>query len=143
MEIIENELRQELTDSLIGLYSLNIVPLFAAFLEGEQAVLLTLRQLNADVPAEIGRLTGIANNRMSAIVRSLNAKGLIKISQDAADKRKTHLTLTPAGEKVILAKEAEAIAYFDRFIETVGESEVKELIRIINLAIQKLGVQKT
>jgi len=140
---MENELRQEFINSLIGLYSLDIIPLFAAFLEGEQAVLLTLRQLHADVPAEIGKLTGIAKNRMSAIVGSLTAKGLIRISQDAADRRKTHLVLTPAGEKVILAKEAEANAYIDRFIEAVGERDVKELTRVLDRAVQKLGVQKT
>ena len=142
---MENEtiLRQALADSLIGLYSLDIVPTFAAFLEGEQAVLLTLRRLNADVPAEIGKKTGIAKNRMSAIVRSLEAKGFIQIAPDAADRRKTHLSLTPAGEAVIAAKEAEADAYFDRFIEAVGGRDVKELMRIIDSAVQKLGVQKT
>ena len=140
---MENNLRQGLTDSLIGLYSLDIVPLFSAFLGGEQAVMMTLHQFNADVPAEIGKLTGIAKNRMSAIVSSLKTKGYIEITQDAIDKRKTHLRLTPAGEKVIFAKEEEANAYFDRFIEAIGETDINELIRIINLAVQKLGEHKT
>lgn len=132
-------LRKELTDSLIHIYSLDIVPFFSAFLHGEQAVLFALLNLEMTTPSEICASTGIAKNRMSAIINSLKKKNYIDSLPDASDKRKMNLVLTDAGKKVIMAKETQANLFFDYFIKAVGEKEVKEFIRIINLAVAKLG----
>lgn len=136
--MLESKLRNELIDSLVNIYSLDIIPVFAGFLQGEQAVLLALSQLRITTASDICKATGIAKNRMSAIVNSLKKKNYIGMSPDPVDKRKINLHLTGMGNEVISAKEAQANIIIDRFIDVSGEENIKELIRIVNMAVEKL-----
>lgn len=135
---MENKLRNELADSLIRIYSLDIIPVFANFLQGEQAVLLALSKFHFTTSTQICKSTGIAKNRMSAIVNSLKKKSYINVLPDDDDKRKMNLSLSDLGRAFILTKENQANIILDRFVNVVGENSIKELIKIIDGAVEKM-----
>lgn len=132
------ELRENFTAALTNIYSLNIVPFFARFLEGEQAVLLAILEFKKTMPSEICKATGIERNRMSAIIKSLRAKEYILVARDTCDKRKMNLSLTTKGKNFILEKIIQANNVFDRLIKAIGDKNIMELTRIINLAVEEM-----
>lgn len=87
--------------------------LFAEEFEGES-------ELN---PSEISRRQGTSRNTISALIRDLEADGLVDRHLDEADRRKFNICLTPAGRNRVrehAQRHMQAIdARFDRL--TAGE----------------------
>ncbi len=59
------------------------------------------------------------------------------------DRRKMQVTLTDSGRNQVTAKEAEIMNYFDIMIDGLGEKNIQELTRLINLTNNQFKSIKT
>ena len=57
----------------------------------------------------------------------------LKGSED--DRRRVWVTLTPEGAEFLRRKQQKVEEYFDRLVEGLGEANVLDLIRLIDLSV--------
>ena len=105
--------------------------------EVEFLTLAILQKHQPMIVGDIQRLLSVLPAQMSRIIRSLEGRErpLISCHINPQDKRKIDVTLTPAGEKALLAYQEARVS---RLIERLGnlpEDEQEDLMRLV----QKLG----
>lgn len=76
--------------------------------------------------------------RVTAVINTLKKKNYVEAKQDEEDRRRLSVKITNQGLDFINSKQKNAIEYFKLFIESVGDENVKDLIRIIELAADKM-----
>lgn len=115
--------------------SINIEVLFDKLnfsLKGENMLLSILNSLGGQGTAgEITQYFDFTPARLSAIVKSLEAKGLVKKIQNPKDKRTATIILTSEGTLHYLRYREQAIENALVIIEQLGEEDVCEFLRII------------
>ena len=134
-------MNKELLDGRLGnvlfeLYRLDIIKEIAGLLEGEQSVLLALGYYNATTQTEICAITGIAKNRMSAIISSLNKKDMVCVEPHKDDSRKKTVILTKLGQDTIEDKTLLLTQNIKRMFGYLEPSEVDKLIEILEKIIK-------
>lgn len=65
------------------------------------------------------------------MLASLEKRELIKREMDPLNRRSIIVTLTPAGEDVLQAKDAEAAYRIDRIIACMGEQDARQFAQLI------------
>lgn len=129
---MKKQIRNDFTESLIGIYKLDIIKELTAFLQGEQAVLFALNVTGTIHPSEISEKLNLTRSRTSMIISSLKTKDLINIEEDQTDRRMTNISLNEKGLKQINEKEDEALKIFDYLLDQLGEEKVKSFTTLIN-----------
>lgn len=101
-------------------------------LKGEIFVLLSLEHRGGTaLPGELAEDTGVSTARIAAILKSVEKKGLLKREIDINDRRKVLVTLTPEGTAFALSKKQELFEYWKKLMDTLGEDDVQNAIRIL------------
>ncbi len=115
--------------------SINVELLFEKLkfsLKGENLILAVLN--NAGGECSLGMICknfGFTAARLSAIVKSLEAKGYVERHQNELDRRKSTISLTSKGAMQFLHYRQQAIGNALFIVDQLGEEDVFELLRII------------
>jgi DNA-binding MarR family transcriptional regulator len=95
---------------------------------------------NSILASELAVLTRITTQSMSQILKKLETQGLIERRESTDDKRKMHITLTPAGAKLVKQNRYERDLYLQKRIETIlTDKEVALLEKVVPI-LDKLAV---
>jgi len=101
---------------------------------GEPAVLQYLsahEDGDPATPSKLAKQLDITRARMTRILDSLEKKGLVVREQDPGDKRRMMVSITDEGRERAKNEYASSIRAMDKFIETLGERDANELLRIL------------
>lgn len=142
MEIYE--LRNSFTASLQELYDMEVIASLMEFCQGEIRVLLYLyTNSEQDIyPSELSDALFVSRQRITAILSSLRNKNYISMEIAEKDRRKMKVMLTECGKLYITEKQESAIKYIDSLIITLGENNITEFTRLLNLTIEKIKNQQ-
>ena len=133
-----NELRNALTASLALMYDIKAFSSLAEFLQGELHVLHHLSQ-NSNLemnPSILSENLHVSRSRMTAALSALREKAYVRMEMSEDDRRRMRVMLTPDGEAFINEKQKKVERYFDLLVEGLGEENVMELIRLIELSVE-------
>ena len=101
---------------------------------GENGVLLYIFHTTKDgkgvLPGDLVKELGISFGRITNILKVLERKGYIQKCHDRIDRRRVYVSLSDEGEAYISGKYQEAVNYFIRLFEQLGEEDVTEYYRI-------------
>jgi DNA-binding MarR family transcriptional regulator len=115
--------------------SINIEMLFDKLkfsLKGENMLMSILNSLGGQgTVREITQYFDFTPARLSALVKTLEAKGFVKKIQNEDDRRTSTIVLTSEGSMQYLRYREEAIKNALVLVEYLGEEDVHELLRII------------
>ena len=101
-------------------------------LKGENLLLMILSDLGGSgTPGKIIERLDFTGARLSAIIKSLESKGLVERKKHAEDKRSTIVALTEEGREYYIRLRAEIVSNALTIIEQLGEQDVFELLRIM------------
>lgn len=101
-------------------------------LKGENLLLMILSDLGGSgTPGRIIERLDFTGARLSAIIKSLESKGLVERKKHAEDKRSTIVALTEEGREYYIRLRAEIVSNALTIIEQLGEQDVFELLRIM------------
>ena len=101
-------------------------------LKGENMLLSILNNLGGQCPiSKITQNFGFTPARLSAVLKSLEAKGLVKRVSNEQDRRTTTVVLTADGIMHHLRYREQAIRNALVMVEQLGEKDVSEFLRII------------
>lgn len=135
-----NELRNSFTASLQELYDMEVIASLMEFCQGEIRVLLYLyASSEQDIyPSELSDALFVSRQRITAILSSLRNKNYISMEIAEKDRRKIKVMLTECGKLYISKKQESAKIYIDALITSLGESNITEFTRLLNLTIDKM-----
>ncbi|MGI6343539.1 MAG: MarR family winged helix-turn-helix transcriptional regulator [Bacillota bacterium] len=134
-------LRDELMDALAGMYEKKAIAALAEFLQGELRILVYLSQHRGDGvnPSQLSDRLHVSRSRITAALSALRRKGYVQMEISEADRRRMLVTITPAGAAHLRSKQEQVERYFDHLVEGMGEENVRQLIRLIELSNQIIG----
>lgn len=138
---MENKiLMNELVTSLEKVYFMEAFTHLTEFLQGELYILHYISQnLDQSInPSSISEKLHMTRPRVTAILNTLKQKGYVETEQNEEDRRRLAVRITERGLNFINEKQINAKMYFQLFIDSVGEENTHELIRIINLAVNEI-----
>lgn len=126
----------KLTEKILETFdSINVEMLFEKLkfsLKGENMLLAILNNSGGECSlSTITKNFGFTAARLSAIIKSLEAKGFVERHQNEKDKRKSTVALTSEGAMQFLYYRQESIKNALVIIEQLGEKDVCEFLRII------------
>ncbi|TJX14519.1 MarR family transcriptional regulator [Tissierella creatinini] len=142
---MENQnLLYELIGSLEKIYYLEGFTQLMEFLQGEMYILHYMSQnLEEEInPSTLSEKLHLTRPRVTAILNTLKKKAYVETKQDEEDRRRLTVRITEKGLSLINEKQSNAKEYFHLFIDSVGEENVKDLIRIIDLAAKEIDNKK-
>ena len=127
---------ERLTEELFETFDkINVEMLFERLkfsLKGEYMLLAILNSLGGQSTlSKITQNFGFTPARLSAIIKSLEAKGFVDRIHNENDRRTTTVFLTSEGTMQYLRHREEAIRNALVIVEQLGEKDVCEFIRII------------
>ena len=100
---------------------------------GENIILLLLSESGGEsTPGKLCEQVDFSAARLSAIIKSLESKGLVERVQNEDDKRSAIIALTADGYKHFMELQQQIIMNALTIIEKLGEDDVHELLRIMN-----------
>lgn len=132
-------LKASLTKALYNVYDSEICTPVIDFLQGEHRVLLYLHMyMNSNVyPSDLSKSLHVTRQRITSILSSLRRKNYITMKMSEKDRRKMRVFLTNDGEKYILEKENTTEKQIDLLVRKLGDDNIRELTRIVELIVQK------
>ena len=138
-ETMDKELlKYELIKSLSNIYFMDAFSQLTEFLQGELKLLyFLLENENRKIsPSDLSEKLHISRPRTTAALTTLKNKGYVTTKESIEDRRRIYVRLTPKGEAFIEKKKDNVEGYFDKYVDSLGEKDTKELIRLINLSIE-------
>lgn len=127
---------EKLTEELFKTFDkINVDVLFEKLkfsLKGENMLLAILNNMGGQSTlSKITQNFDFTPARLSAVIRSLEAKGFVERSQNEKDRRTTTVFLTSEGTMQYMRYREEAIRNALVIVEQLGENDVCEFMRII------------
>lgn len=110
------------------------------FMKGETAFLLVLKNCG-DKPATPSYLSeelGVTKGRITAIINSLTAKGMVTLDKVEGDRRKVDVRITKSGIEFIDAKLKNVEAFLSDFYKKVSADKVSEMIDLLDVVIDAM-----
>ena len=99
--------------------------------QGEKGCLFYLTFVENNISAsKLSEVLNVSMPRIVSLINTLETKGLIIKNCDQNDKRKTIITITDFGKKIVLDKKEEVISKLSNIIDALGENEFNEYIRL-------------
>ena len=137
----KNPLKDELIGALSKIYFMDAFNQLTDFLQGELKLLYFLLENDNEKisPSDLSDKLSISRPRITASLSTLKRKKLIKTQASHRDRRRLYVSLTDEGRAYVGGKKEEMDAYFEKYTELLGEKNITELIRIINLTLDLMG----
>lgn len=130
------ELRTNLIESLTLMYEMEAIGDLAEFLQGELHVLQFMStNKNMEInPSILSDKLHVSRPRITAALSALSKKGYVTMENSDEDRRRIKVLLTQNGEDLLIKKRENIENYFDILIAGLGEKNVVDLIRLIDLS---------
>lgn len=132
MKMGNDKLTQEIFETFD---SINVEMLFEKLkfsLKGENMILAILNSLGGECSlSKITKNFGFTPARLSAVIKSLEAKGFVERIHNENDRRTTTVVLTSEGAMHHLLYRQQAIENALVITDSLGEEDVREFLRII------------
>ncbi len=135
------ELRNHLTESLAQMYEMEAIEGLAEFLQGELHVMQYI-DMNKDSeinPSILSDNLHVSRSRITAALSALRTKGYVTMEMSEEDRRRMRVKLTSDGEALIRRKREKVEHYFDILVDGLGEENVVDLIRLIDLSVRTMN----
>ncbi|WP_438349313.1 MarR family winged helix-turn-helix transcriptional regulator [Paenibacillus sp. FA6] len=135
---MENQLLiRKLMMSLARMYDMEAFSHLAEFLQGELHMLHYLSQnSHSEInPSILSDKLHVSRSRITAALSTLRKKGYVTMEMSENDRRRMTVSLTSAGEAFIRGKQEEVVRYFDVLVKGLGEGNVLDMIRLIELSV--------
>lgn len=130
----------ELTNDLVKLISINENPFneVQRLGQGESGILKTLllyeEAFNQDItPSDLCDIQQLTSGRVASTLKSLEKKNYINRISDQNDRRRVLIKLTEKGKKLAENIVSKIKSHIQTITDKLGESNLKELIRLLNL----------
>lgn len=140
----QTHLKKELIDALSRIYYTDAFSQLTDFLQGELKLLVFLyenKELDMS-PSDLSSALYISRPRITKALSTLKRKGHIVTCASNSDRRRSFVHLTDAGEDFIRERMQIVDGYFGHYIQALGESESRELIRLIHLTVDIMDKDK-
>lgn len=140
----KEDLKLELIDSLEKIYYMEAFGQLIEFLQGE-LYLLRFLALNKDEeigPSELSERLHMSRPRITATISALRKKDFLVTELDEVDRRRLKVRITEKGIAHIINKQANVEENFAEFISGIGEKDTRELIRIVDLAVEIMQIKQ-
>jgi DNA-binding MarR family transcriptional regulator len=95
------------------------------------AVMTALAEDGAASQAELGRRVWLDRSDLHAVLNELERDGLVARKQDARDRRRNLVELTPAGTATLKRLDARVDAAQEAFLAPLSAAERRELVRLL------------
>ncbi len=127
------EIKNELINKLITLYSSKRSDEFLEMFEGELVVLAYLyRESNEISPSNISTKFEVSRARATMILNALKNKGYVELIRKKDDRRKIIINLTDTGKNYITEKLAILNEKIINFIKEFSAEKTQTLISLLN-----------
>ncbi|MHB1485913.1 MAG: MarR family winged helix-turn-helix transcriptional regulator [Saccharofermentanales bacterium] len=135
------ELRNKLTESLAQMYEMEAIGDLAEFLQGELHVLQFMSSnKNMEInPSILSDMLHVSRPRITAALSALRKKGFVTMEISDEDRRRMKVMLTQNGEDLLGKKRENIEKYFNILVDGLGEKNVIDLIRLIDLSSQTMN----
>ncbi len=126
------KLAEELLSTFENINTENIINRLKLSVKGENAVLFLLHEHGGiSTPGKLSEHIDFTAARLSAIIKSLESKGLVERNRNSEDKRSTTVILTAEGYRQFIKLRDEIVRNALTIIEQLGENDVREFLRIV------------
>lgn len=131
------DLKDKLIESLAKIYYMEAFSQLTEFLQGELYVLHFLSQNKGMEinPSILSDKLHISRPRITAALSALRIKGYVETEMSEDDRRRILVILTKEGLIFIENKQKNVERNFELFVEGLGEENVTELIRLVELTV--------
>ncbi|APQ58984.1 MarR family transcriptional regulator [Paenibacillus jamilae] len=131
------ELRDELRESVNRIYDMELFSSLTELVQGENHVLQYLVQHRDDEinPSLLSDHLHVSRSRITAALTGLRKKGYVTMEMSEHDRRRMCVRLTVDGESLIKQKQQRIEGYFEALVVGLGEKNVKDFIRLIELSL--------
>ena len=100
--------------------------------QGEKLALVLLEEAGGRMlPGELSQAMGTSTARTAALLRSLEARGLVTRQQDTADRRRMPACLTPLGTAELRRHMSALMQQTQAVFAALGEADSRELVRLL------------
>ncbi len=136
----KKQLRDTFLHSLQQIYDMELVAPLMEFCQGEMRVLLYLdSHKTCDIyPSDLSESLFVTRQRITTILSALRKKGYITMETAESDRRRMKITLSRTGQHYVLKKRSFAEHYFDLLVESLGEENMMEFNRLVQLTATKM-----
>lgn len=115
--------------------------------QGRFTVLMLLTRCKSEdaegwTPASLAEKAGVTRATMTGLLDTLEKDGLVLRESDPADRRVTHVTLTPQGETLIEALLPSYFQVISDIVHPLSENERKVLVNLLGKLQDHLDAQK-
>ena len=104
-------------------------------------VLRVLSEADAMDASELARGAAILAPSLSRILKTLDARGFVRLGRDPADGRRTLIRLTDAGARFLAGAAPESAAIYAEIEARVGRDRIETLLDEIDALILSLSVR--
>lgn len=132
----EDTLGEELYNLLAELLNSKMNRTVLDSIRGEYGVLRSLYYIQDHVHA--GTLTEqlhVVPGRMTDILKSLEAKGLIRRKRDEEDRRHVNVCITDAGKRQVVEMREMISREYEGMFQILGRRDTEELIRLLKIVL--------
>lgn len=124
-----------LAEKLIDLHTrVRLVPAIRELSAADRGMFAALSCLMAHgktaYPSQLCREMGVSSARVAALLHQMEKHGLVTRTMDLHDNRKTVVSLTGQGERLIQQKYAEMVAIVSETLEQLGAEDAEAYLRI-------------
>lgn len=129
-------LTKELLEAISDINRNDVFTKLNISLKGEELFIVMLSEMGGiSTPSRLAEYSQFTPARLSAIIKNLEGKGYIEKKNDEIDKRCTIIELTAEGHGHAQSKKEEMLKNSLMIIESLGEPDASEFIRIIKRLI--------
>lgn len=126
------KLAQQILSTFDSINTENLMKKLKLSIKGENLLLMMLSELGgSSTPGKLIERLDFTGARLSAIIKSLEHKGLVVRQKHIADRRSNIVALTEKGREYYNALREEIVGNALTIIEQLGENDVCEFLRII------------
>ena len=99
---------------------------------GEMGILVYLMHLKDGVSAgELSKSLNLTTGRIASTLKTLEKKMCIERREDAADRRKVLVYITPSGKEIIQNKKKEVLAHLTKNLEKFSIEEAEQFVQLM------------
>ena len=113
-----------------------------AFFQGETGLLFLLEGMEKGTTAGVlSDSLGVSTGRITAALKNLEKKSLIRRRADIKDKRRVLVEITEEGRQLSAQKREEGLVRMEGLLRRLGKRDADELIRIMKRMTELSGLQ--
>lgn len=125
-------------------YQMEDLNMLSDFWQGSLRVLYQIyqHQDTENNPAALSAAIHVSRSRITSALESLKKKGYVQTQGSPIDGRRVIVTLTREGAAYIEAKQQSARKYLGRLLEGLGDKNITEFTRLINISVDIMEGRK-